>query len=841
MKKYLKKICALFMGIYTFLTCFTSCENATVYEDYYTFGLNSVMNEMLVNTSQKIDPVVRNLGDVVENPNYLLEVKSSDGTDVTNTMYEEESKLFTPTIVDEYTISLTALNEEGEVIRNGKGNSFTKSVNINVLNLDIEPVTTMDEVGVSIDHNDLSITFDEMLETPREVDVKQYKLTGVSFTNDFKLSFDVSNLGYDSTQGAPKIFVGFKRDTTDQEDDSFGYDPKNKTFSSWMKNVPASEGWRTIGNGWQESVNRATRSDGTHRVSVTRIIDQAEEKAYWTVEYDDIAIGVIDAGKEYTEKVVTVFFTTYLASGTIRNFSFEQMPEDVKAPVLEKGKVNFGKTVNLKECINVTDDSVHRDFCKINYTIKNAKGETIVPVGSNFTAEKQGDYTVSATAIDLLGNEGKIEDVVVHCGPMANLSSLPVQFVKNIPSPISFLVENDYGNVAKGQVAVKVFKDGKEVNGSVSGTFLQNNVKINLNKTDLYELQVLYKSEVVGRKTITCVNEVTKKPEIDLSAMTANGRTYLGHEVYFKAYDAVDGDITDSATVTFKQKVGVTEVNVTSQVYDVATKTFRPLSAGTYILTVSVQNSGGLKETIQKTIQVSDRESVIYRISEIDSGIEQWNGITQEALSSSTVLHDGFRFDNMGDRTVSPKFNIIPSNIKGNWSISFTGIDLKSARTINANVSPFAAMSFVLILGNTKATASPLIFDTFGLRGKPNNDVWGWRSCISNGLGIDYAWASSGQGFYDLLTDEFNPGENKIPLKWNYLGEHTYRLRCRTNENGHVIYSMYIDDTLFAVHDTSKLFGYGRTDHNNYSDLLGVQFCSQYMEGTIKDIVIVNE
>ena len=175
MRKHFKRICAFFTSLCLILTCFTSCKGKVVYEDYYTFGLNSIMSEMLVNTSQKIDPIVRNLGDIVENPNYLIEVKSSNGINVTDSMYDKESKLFTPTIVDEYTISLTALNEKGEVIKNGKGNPFTKSVNINVLNLDIEPVTSMDEVGASIDHNDLSITFDEVLETPREVDVKQYK------------------------------------------------------------------------------------------------------------------------------------------------------------------------------------------------------------------------------------------------------------------------------------------------------------------------------------------------------------------------------------------------------------------------------------------------------------------------------------------------------------------------------------------------------------------------------------------------------------------------------------------------------------------------------------------
>ncbi|MDE7158407.1 MAG: hypothetical protein K2N74_02430, partial [Clostridiales bacterium] len=106
---------------------------------------------------------------------------------------------------------------------------------------------------------------------------------------------------------------------------------------------------------------------------------------------------------------------------------------------------------------------------------------------------------------------------------------------------------------------------------------------------------------------------------------------------------------------------------------------------------------------------------------------------------------------------------------------------------------------------------------------------------------ITYAWASWGNSWYDTPTSEFDPNGKKIGSDFSYLGEHTYRLRCRTNEDGVMTYYMYIDEVLFAVHDTSRFLGNRVDSHLYYSELLGVQFCSQFMEGTIKNIKIEQE
>lgn len=830
----MKKFAVFTLALVLCLGC-SGCSGRA-YDDYYTFSVGNILTEMLVNTSQKLEPVVRNLGDIVEDPDYTVKITSSAGEDVTDYMYDEYENLFTPSRIDVYSVLFTATDERGNALRDGKGGEFSKAVSVNVVKLDIEPVTSMDASGVTIDHDDVSITFDSSLERPGDADVKQYKLTGVSFSGNFRLSYDVSGLGYAEESEAPKIFVGFKRDTIEREDDSFGLDPKARTFCSWMKGVSAGEGWRNTTNGWQETENRVSRSDGTHRVSISRIIDAAEKIAYWTIEYDGVAMNYVNAGKQYTDNVVTVYFTTFLASGTIGNIAFERLDKDDEAPVIETKTGIFGKEVDLTACVSVRDNLVNSGFCKVAYEITDESGKSIPVRGSKATVATEGNYSVKVTASDLVGNSSSAS-TTFRCGTVAAVDDLPAQYLVGKATALKLGVTSDFAAVARGQVSARLLKDGAELSSAVSGTYLRGDLCITVPEAGTYTLQILYRGNVVGQTEVTGVTEATLRPEIDLSAMTANARTYLGHGVYFRVYDALDGNLTDSARVTFERAAVGGFADATAEVYDAENRVFRPTTSGNYYMTVSCTNSAGLKAEDTVVVRVRDDEQVVYGVSELDAGIDM-STLSEEALRTATVFADGIRFGNMEGRRVSPKFNYIPEGVRGNWSISFTGIDLKSACADTD--SPFAKLSMVLILGNTERDKG-LIFDTVGLEGKPDDDVWGWYSDVAGARPITYAWASWGNSWYDTPTSEFDPNGKKIGNDFSYLGEHTYRLRCRTGEDGIVTYSMYIDEELFAVHDTSAFLGKKTDAHLYYSELLGVQFCSQYMEGTIRNIQIVQE
>ncbi len=831
----MKKIAIAILTFIMCLGCF-GCSGQK-YDDYYTFSVGSILTEMLVNSSQKLEPVVRNLGDVVEDPNYSVEITTSTGDDVTDLMYDEFDKIFTPSRIDEYSVLFTVTDERGNVLRDSLGGDFSKSVSISVVKLDIEPVTTMDAEGVTINHDDVSISFDSSMEHPKDMDAKQYKLTGVSFSRNFNLSYDVSNLGYANTSESPKIFVGFKRDTTDQEDDSFGFDPKNRTFNSWMKGVSAGTGWRNSGSGWMETQNRVSRSDGTHRVSISRIIDESKKQAYWTIEFDGKAMNYVNAGENYTENVVTVYFTTFLVSGTIKNISFARLEEDNTAPEIQTKTGIFGKEIDLSACVSVQDDQINGGFCKIAYEIKNENGTVIPVAGHRATVATEGNYTLKVTASDLIGNTSTASSTF-RCGAMASMEELPMQYIINRATSINLEVTSDFVAIAKGQVRVRLLKDGNELTSAVNGTYIRGDITVTVPEEGTYTMQILYRDSVIGQMEVKGVTTATMNPEINLSEMTKNARTNLGHGVYFKVYDAIDGDASDDAKVMFERAAVGGFVDATDEVYDERNRVFRPNTSGIYYMIVSYTNSAGLSAEEMIEILVRDNEQVIYGVSELDTGIDMSGGITTNSLNTSVIKKDGLHFENMEGSHISPKFNFIPEGVRKNWSISFTGIDLKSSRS-DAN-TPFAKLSMILILGNTERDTG-LIFDTIGLEGKPADDVWGWYSIVTGARSITYAWASWGQSWYSTPTSEFDPNGQKIGNNFSYLGEHTYRLRCRTSDDGVVTYYMYIDEELFAVHDTSKFLGNNVTTHLYYSDLLGVQFCSQYMEGTIKDIKIEQE
>ena len=92
------------------ITVFAACESGN-YSDYYTFDVSGIATVMLKGETQELDPVVRNLGEVVENARYDVDVRL-DGSDVTESVYNAETKVFAPAAEGTYSVQFTALDED---------------------------------------------------------------------------------------------------------------------------------------------------------------------------------------------------------------------------------------------------------------------------------------------------------------------------------------------------------------------------------------------------------------------------------------------------------------------------------------------------------------------------------------------------------------------------------------------------------------------------------------------------------------------------------------------------------------------------------------------------------
>ncbi len=133
------------------------------YSDYYSFDVSGIATVMLRGESQELDPVVRNLGDVVENARYDVSVRL-DGADVTAASYNAETKLFSPADVGTYAVQFTARDEEtGELAVDADGNNFTRTVEreVSLLTFEAKAYAGTDVTIDESDENNVTITFGE--------------------------------------------------------------------------------------------------------------------------------------------------------------------------------------------------------------------------------------------------------------------------------------------------------------------------------------------------------------------------------------------------------------------------------------------------------------------------------------------------------------------------------------------------------------------------------------------------------------------------------------------------------------------------------------------------------
>ena len=111
--KQLKGMLAAALSLVLTLSAAACTDDNNKYNDYYSIDTSSVTSELLYGNGMKIDPVVKNLGEVV-NAKYSVKV-TLDGKDVTEKVYNAETSSDIPV----YDLSAAAGRDPYEMFLGG--------------------------------------------------------------------------------------------------------------------------------------------------------------------------------------------------------------------------------------------------------------------------------------------------------------------------------------------------------------------------------------------------------------------------------------------------------------------------------------------------------------------------------------------------------------------------------------------------------------------------------------------------------------------------------------------------------------------------------------------------
>ena len=172
----------------------------------------------------------------------------------------------------------------------------------------------------------------------------------------------------------------------------------------------------------------------------------------------EVEVKAFDSAGEAVKLVNGKFKVTDLGGYRIEfsaggeTFTLTLVVRDTKAPVFsvkgtEGSVVLFGTEVEIPEC-TVSDES--GSDLEVVVTVKDADGETVTVTDGKFTANKLGRYTVTYSATDASGNEGK-KDFTLLC--------------KNAVMLNAFESEDDLGTVV-GLNATKEVVSENTMNGN---------------------------------------------------------------------------------------------------------------------------------------------------------------------------------------------------------------------------------------------------------------------------------------------------------------------------------------------------------------------------------------
>ena len=777
MKKSKTFLCAMLSA--AMLLSATSCKEPE-FADYYTFDTSGIASELLYGDTMRIDPVIRNLGEVVD-ADFQVKV-TFDGQDVTSSVYDAATKTFEPQesadAVGLYTFELTVVDGEGNAVTDTDGKAFTTSFTVDYCIMNFVAKANAG-VDVSVDNTDpLSpvISFGESYTGEGLIDSGQYRITGANFSGDYEIVYRISADAIGNFADT-RFYFGMDRTDENKRDDNICLNIEDGTLSSWIfpdNGTASGKDW--TGTGWistEKSVSGyQSLADGTeHTIGFTRIINETSGNAHYVVTWDGEYFTTLNVKGNWTDSV-GVWVEAQTVQGWISVESFRQIEKDTQAPtlVLDYEDVGVGSQITLMDGI-VIEDNIYDAYDSIAWTVTDPDGEAVNPVQGVISLTKGGTYTISATVTDLKGNVSQTATASVGVYSDFNVTGLGFSSMyktgSSIPLNLTFTADDEAMREATN---VRILKDGQAVSAQIAGN-ATDGFTFTVSEAGVYTAEISTVS--AGRdivKTVEFAVSGADAEDIDVSKNTAVARTLVSHVLYGEADGDVEmkiykGDTYASATDVTESVVGT---HTTSTLTDNITYTyFTPATAGRYYLEVT-SGTGAAQAIRVMAIDVQDNAQFIYDDEKLDVANAQFDKVI---FGNNMMIFRDNGSTNYNTSKLVYNNNETSLNLQDNFTIEFKITDLKFHSN---NKKLFLTLG---MKGGTNWTWNDVCVE-----GNPNDDLWGYCTNLLGFGWVEYQWRSIWQA---PVTDEFIPDNDA-----DYDGEdHQYAFREGTE------YSIYATGT----------------------------------------------
>lgn len=511
-------------------------------ENYYVINVSSIRTEMLVNTTTKLEPVFTNLGEA-SNPNYSVEIKLND-KDVTSTVYNSSTKVFSPTEIGSYVITFKVLNEDNSLYVTSEGKSFSQTITIEVVRQSFAPRNNAgSDVSIS---DDGIITFGSSYSqgSGTKLTSNQYKVTGVTFEGSYSITYDLKNIKYDSVYSDPALYFGWVRNRNENNDDSIKLSSGNGTMAAWIwsdsgsladLSVNRNQGWAP--GGWYNAPGSITNGSplaGDHTITFERYVNAEKNTAVYGIIFDGVPYTYLNVGSNYTDVLTNVWVESNNTSGSIGVKEYKSI-SDTQAPSIsmnfEDSSFVVGDTINFKSRTTVSDDSAYSSVLTPTYQVFDANNEEQVVDNGTFTPAESGTYTVEASVNDLGMNNASTKTTFTVTEADISGTVIDVTETSSVAMPNSGIIL--YYNAMKGETevnikSIKAFKDNKDVTESTLFTYTSKDGKMSYQyfKAPAGNYKLVFEAE----------DGTTKEKEISVSETntTVYGYTYydIGTLIY---------------------------------------------------------------------------------------------------------------------------------------------------------------------------------------------------------------------------------------------------------------------------------------------------------------------
>ena len=539
MKKKLSTVllsALLAVGVFTV----PACKNGKAVEDYYQIDTSSIMTEMLVGYTMKIEPKFTNLGAPVD-AKYSITI-SLNGKDVTSTTYDAETKVFHPTVIGEYRVVITVLNNSGAAIKTKDGKEFTKTFIINVVKQSFEAIDS-EGIDVTID-DDGVLTFGDWYKDSngKRSDSGQYKVTGISFRGSYSITYKIENAQADSKFGDPALYFGWIKDWQSANDDSMklGF---GGNLSAWIwgtngdladLSVNKAQGW-SKGGWWDAPGSMGTIAGEEHYLTFERYVNEELGKAVYGIQFDNNPFTFLDVSDAYSDLLKNVWVESINITCSISVTEFKSI-DDVEAPSL---KLNFegreyevGDAVNLRAIAQVEDNSPYGPLFVPSFRVFNSNDQEQAVESGVFTPLTGGQYRVTAEVKDLMNNKTTAEGTLTVNQEDPTKTFIDLEKTSPVAMPNSGIILYSRGIKQGSEVTISEYKvkdaNGNDVTSSTIKKYVGDNGAVVRD----------YFIAPAGNYTLFAVAEDGTEKAKDINVNVANtviyGRTYfdLGTLVY---------------------------------------------------------------------------------------------------------------------------------------------------------------------------------------------------------------------------------------------------------------------------------------------------------------------